>query len=954
MVTDYALTVEDVIYRSEKSEPVSTTAMLSYWGGTIGTETQAIADVRLPIVGERLLLFLRPGWDREVGFTPVVGLSQGLFSVTPDVATGRTLVREASGQLLGLTASGNVVRRRDGLADAPVVSIETFISWLRANMKSIKAAPSERSLAFDRNDPRIMKTVAKTPSLVTTSSSDRSIIAARSPLETRDAESSAGVPAPPSPSTEGLSGPDRTASEGDTITPDYVTLGIKPNLPIVVNNFPDSFTPWSPEDEYQMSKWNYYASEVFRVYTTPTSTYAWPDGVFDLDGFPSSADLQSVYGSGWDSNTIGVTFTRSSGSTMIEADIALNPAFGFTLDDEWIFNGAGNVQSFRLTMLHELGHMHGLDHNFNFLAVMNYFPSVYRFFGLPYMDDAQGIRAEYPANAVNRTDLGVYLYYETGYQSVSDATYPSSVVAGGTISPNNYHVENVGTNTISTPTIEWYLTTARNYNSSYYYLGQATYPSLAAFTYFTPSTVQRTFTVPTSVPPGFYYLGAFIRSDSGASQSGFPFSNNYAFSRTRIQVLASSIATITSPTNGSTFSSNSVTFTWNPGSGNSQYYLYVGNSVGSSEYFSNYVSGGSTTVSGLPCDGRNLYVRLWSQKTSGQWLYNDYNYKASSSCPTIATMTSPANGSTFTSTSVTFTWSLGSGNSQYYLYVGNTVGSSEYFSNYVSGGSTTVGGLPCDGRNIYVRLWSQKTSGQWLYNDYNYKASSSCPATIATMTSPANGSTFGSTSVTFTWSLGSGNSQYFLYVGNSPGSSEYFYSYVSGGSTTVGGLPADGRNVYVRLWSLTSSGWAYFDYSYKACACSGNQVPQITSPANGSKFGSSTVTFAWTAGIGGSQYFLYVGNSVGSSEYFYNYISGGSTTVGGLPSDGRTIYVRIWSLISGQWVYSDYSYRAVGGTSSSDQFDVGPPDQRPPLASLLLPWAFGGDNYSSSLKRFEP
>ena len=136
-----------------------------------------------------------------------------------------------------------------------------------------------------------------------------------------------------------------------------------------------------------------------------------------------------------------MTFSRSSGGTTIEADIALNPAFGFTLDDEWIFNGAGNVQSFRLVMLHELGHMHGLAHNFNFLAIMNYFPSVFRFFGLPYMDDAQGIRAEYPSRVVSRTDLGMYLYYAIGSESVSDATYPGSVMAGGTISPNNYHVD---------------------------------------------------------------------------------------------------------------------------------------------------------------------------------------------------------------------------------------------------------------------------------------------------------------------------------------------------------------------------------------------------------------------------------------------------------------------------------------------------------------------------------
>jgi hypothetical protein len=180
------------------------------------------------------------------------------------------------------------------------------------------------------------------------------------------------------------------------------------------------------------------------------------------------------------------------------------------------------------------------------------------------------------------------------------------------------------------------------------------------------------------------------------------------------------------------------------------------------------------------------------------------------------------------------------------------------------------------------------------------------------MTSPTSGSTFISTTVGFNWSLGSGNSQYFLYVGNSPGSSEYFYDYISGGATTVAGLPGDSRNIYVRLWSLSPAGWTYLDYHYRSCACFGNQLPQITSPINTSKFNSSSVTFLWTPGTGGSQYFLYAGNSVGSSEYFYNYISGGSTTVGGFPSDGRTIYVRIWSLLPTGWTFHDYVYKAAG------------------------------------------
>jgi len=273
-----------------------------------------------------------------------------------------------------------------------------------------------------------------------------------------------------------------------------------------------------------------------------------------------------------------------------------------------------------------------------------------------------------------------------------------------------------------------------------------------------------------------------------------------------------------------------------------------------------------------------------------------------------AQITSPPNGSTFTSTSVTFNWNAGSGVSQYYLTVGNGSQTYDIFSNYVNNGTQTVSGLPSDGRTIYVTLWSLINS-VWQAVPYTYHAvNGGGPAQI---TSPTNGSTFGSTSVTFNWSLGSGNSQFGLYVGNSPGSAEYFYNYISGGSTTVSGLPADGRNVYLRLWSLGNSGWTYLDYNYQSCACSSNLLPRITSPLNTSKFGSTTVTFSWTPGTG-SQYGLYVGNSVGSAEYFYNYISGGSTVVGGLPNDGRSIYVRIWSLINGQWLYSDYIYRASG------------------------------------------
>ena len=180
--------------------------------------------------------------------------------------------------------------------------------------------------------------------------------------------------------------------------------------------------------------------------------------------------------------------------------------------------------------------------------------------------------------------------------------------------------------------------------------------------------------------------------------------------------------------------------------------------------------------------------------------------------------------------------------------------------------------------------------------------------TPAVLTSPAPGSTLPGATVTFSWTTGSGVSQYYLYVGNSVGAAD-FYAASQGLSTsgTVTGLPTDGRTLYVRLWSFIGSGWQFADYSYTAAA-----PATLTSPAPGSTLPGAAVTFSWTTGSGVSQYYLYVGNSVGAAD-FYAASQGLSTsgTVNGLPTDGRTLYVRLWSLIGSGWQFRDYTYTAA-------------------------------------------
>ena len=90
----------------------------------------------------------------------------------------------------------------------------------------------------------------------------------------------------------------------------------------------------------------------------------------------------------------------------------------------------------------------------------------------------------------------------------------------------------------------------------------------------------------------------------------------------------------------------------------------------------------------------------------------------------------------------------------------------------------------------------------------------------------------------------------------------------------------------------------------------------IISPAAGSTFGSSTVTFSWTAG-GATSYALFVGSAVdGSDIYNSGVITAQSVTVNGIPTDGRTIYVLLYSRVNNSWVASRYTYRALSASAT--------------------------------------
>ena len=376
---------------------------------------------------------------------------------------------------------------------------------------------------------------------------------------------------------------------------------------------------------------------------------------------------------------------------------------------------------------------------------------------------------------------------------------------------------------------------------------------------------------------------------------------------------------ITVPAPGTQLNSETATFQWTAnGESVSEWWLYVGTSVGGSEIHDSGSLSSSTysaTVSSLPVDGNTVWVRLWYD--SDYWHYIDFQYSAAmvtgNNEPAI---TVPAPDAQLSGETATFQWSAnGAVVSNWTLTAGASIGGSEYYDSGALGAGTlsaTASGLPTDGSAVRVRL--KYVTDQVYSVDYLYTAAVVTGAPAITV--PVPGTQLNSETATFQWSAnGESVSEWWLYVGTSVGGNEIHDSGSLSSSTysaTVSSLPVDGSTVWVRLW-FVSDYWHYIDFQYSAATAAGNNEPAITVPVPGTQLNSETATFQWTAnGEIVSEWWLYVGTSVGGNEIHDSGSLSSSTysaTVSNLPVDGNTVWVRLW-YDSDYWHYIDFQYTA--------------------------------------------
>jgi hypothetical protein len=289
----------------------------------------------------------------------------------------------------------------------------------------------------------------------------------------------------------------------------------------------------------QMAYWNVYAGELFRPSPNPSPTWAFGNGVFDVAGFTTDEQMRQQLGFGWGTG-INTTIVRVQDGHVVEADLAFNPAYEWTLDDDAATRPGGPF-SFKRIVLSGLGHAWGYGSErletttgppIQRDSVMH---SLTPPFNLPilFAEDAQAARSTFGGPSLKD---GLITAYSLKNPAGAPIYLPvrasvSSVRPGASFKlVKPVKIENAGTEDIADPTVGVYLVPKRFSLEGAIFLKQVQLRGTVGSGEFRTLDLGRV-KLPPSVPAGTYYF-AFVLN---VPEDGYP-ANNRAWSNPNVKI----------------------------------------------------------------------------------------------------------------------------------------------------------------------------------------------------------------------------------------------------------------------------------------------------------------------------------------------------------------------------------------------------------------------------------
>jgi hypothetical protein len=244
--------------------------------------------------------------------------------------------------------------------------------------------------------------------------------------------------------------------------------------PIVFNTLLAG-TPFAGEDEKLMAYWNLYAGDLFRISPNPSPDWSFGNGVFDFAGFPPSQQWLENLHVTWSPFLTSAMAMRLEAGHLVEADIAFNPAFQWTLDEDAATRPGGPL-SFKHALLQNLGLAWGYEGQTNFFGTGIDTRTItrdsirnsqrnpeYRLATL-YAEDAAAARATYGGSPIRDGLISSYTVTPSSVFQVNQPVQPSvpAVAAGSSFNLSHLiKIENVGTTDLINPLVEVHLVPKR-------------------------------------------------------------------------------------------------------------------------------------------------------------------------------------------------------------------------------------------------------------------------------------------------------------------------------------------------------------------------------------------------------------------------------------------------------------------------------------------------------------
>lgn len=178
----------------------------------------------------------------------------------------------------------------------------------------------------------------------------------------------------------------------------------------------------------------------------------------------------------------------------------------------------------------------------------------------------------------------------------------------------------------------------------------------------------------------------------------------------RYSYTAPILASMVAPAINSTFSASLATFSWTAAPGADDYWLDVGTARGLGDLCGLATAATQYTCANLPVSGQTIYVQLWTHM-GGAW-QSPIEYVYTAYLVPSAQLTSPANHSTLSGASVTFTWTSTPGADAYWLDVGTSPGQGNICALSTAATQYTCLHIPTNAAPVYVQLFTH-ISGAW-------------------------------------------------------------------------------------------------------------------------------------------------------------------------------------------------------------------------------------------------